>query len=84
MWLSCCGNSVTPCFSKRLSWQMPKGILCLSVTCTHAFSTPGKPQPSLRAQSLPEPPLLLLLIVTKYEDQHTPANSTLSWPLPPA
>lgn len=31
----CYGNNVTPCFSKKLSWQMPKGTLCLCHMCVH-------------------------------------------------
>ena len=71
VWLGCYGNPVTPCFSKRLSWQMPKGVLCLWVTCSGKSRTP-----CLCAQSLPGP--------LKSADQLTPAHSTLGSPLQPA
>lgn len=78
------GNSGTPCFSKRLSWQTPKGALCLSVTCTHTLPTQGSRLPLLCTQSLPWPSWLLVLMLMKRESQHSPGSPTLSQPLQPA
>lgn len=63
----CYSTSATPCFSKQLSWQMPKGTLCLS----RAHIPFPAPVPAKAF-------LPLLLMLTKCHGQLFPAASTLS------
>lgn len=42
----CYSNSATPCFSTKLSWQMPKGTLCLCHVHIYPFQPWRLPRPS--------------------------------------
>lgn len=75
-----------PVFPKGfLSWQMPKGILCLCVTCWRMLSTPGKR--SALPALCPKPAQALPAFVADARGlggPAHPANPTAGWPQQPA